>query len=146
MFRRRLALDVGGFRNDIYQLVDLDLWLRLMLRSAVCFVPRELSVRSHTAATETKRILATRRWRFDHLRVLTWVMVDPLSPTITRIVAGMWWLRAWLRLSQEVAIDRPDRWLRMKVLVLTPFREFAHARRLRRSTSMRMCHHELTRT
>jgi hypothetical protein len=26
MFRHRLALDVGGFRNDIHQLVDLDLW------------------------------------------------------------------------------------------------------------------------
>ena len=36
MFRHRLALDAGGFRNDIYQLVDLDLWDRLMLRSTVC--------------------------------------------------------------------------------------------------------------
>lgn len=53
MFRRQLALDAGGFRTDIYQLVDVDFWLRLMLRSAVCFVPHELSVRRHTAATET---------------------------------------------------------------------------------------------
>lgn len=61
MFRRQLALDAGGFRTDIYQLVDVDFWLRLMLRSAVCFVPHELSVRRHTAATETTRVMATRR-------------------------------------------------------------------------------------
>ncbi len=61
MFRRRVALEAGGFRDDIYQLVDLDFWLRLMLRSEVCFVPQELSVRSHTAATETTRNLSSRR-------------------------------------------------------------------------------------
>ena len=55
MFRRRLAVDVGCFREDIYQLVDLDLWLRLMLRSAVRFVPQQLSVRSQTPGTESIR-------------------------------------------------------------------------------------------
>ncbi|OBJ54023.1 glycosyltransferase, partial [Mycobacterium sp. 1423905.2] len=39
MFRRQLALEAGGFRADIYQLVDVDFWSRLMLRSVVCFVP-----------------------------------------------------------------------------------------------------------
>ena len=61
MFRRRLALDAGGFRDDIYQLVDLDLWLRLLLRSAACFVPQELSVRCHTASTGTAHNLTTQR-------------------------------------------------------------------------------------
>jgi len=32
MFRRQLALDAGGFRTDIFQLVDVDFWMRLMLR------------------------------------------------------------------------------------------------------------------
>ncbi|WP_156747848.1 glycosyltransferase, partial [Mycobacterium sp. E3198] len=62
MFRRRLALDAGGFRTDIYQLVDLDFWWRLMLRSTVCFVPRELSVRSHMKGTETTHVMASRRY------------------------------------------------------------------------------------
>jgi GT2 family glycosyltransferase len=131
MFRHRLALDAGGFRNDIYQLVDLDLWLRLMLRSAVCFVPQELSVRTHTAATETKRNVITRRSWLDHLRILTWLIVDPASPTIIRIIAAVWWLPTWLALTVEVAIHGLHRWLRMKTLVLAPFHEFAHARRLR---------------
>jgi glycosyltransferase involved in cell wall biosynthesis len=131
MFRRRLALDAGGFRNDIYQLVDLDLWLRLMLRSAVCFVPQELSVRSHTAATETLRIMKTRQNWTDHLRILTWLIVDPASPTVIRIIAGVWWLLAWLALPLRVVVFGPHRWLRLRALVLAPVREFAHARRLR---------------
>lgn len=89
MFRRQLALDAGGFRTDIYQLVDVDFWLRLMLRSAVCFVPHELSVRRHTAATETTRVMATRRNVLDRQRILTWLIVDPLSPNSVRSAAAI---------------------------------------------------------
>jgi glycosyltransferase involved in cell wall biosynthesis len=133
MFRHRLAVDAGGFRNDIYQLVDLDLWLRLMLRSAVCFIPHELSVRTHTTAAESTRNVTTRRWWLDHLRILTWMIMDPASPTIIRIIAGARWLPTWLA-TVDGAIRGPDRWLRMKTMVLAPFREFAHARRLRDGT------------
>lgn len=134
MFRRQLALDVGGFRDDIYQLVDLDLWLRLMLRSTVCFVPEAFSVRSHSSKTETKRILTTRRWWLDQLRVLTWLIVDPAAPASTRMAAAVWWLPAWARMVQEVAIYGPERRTRIGSLFAAPVREFAHARRLRLAT------------
>ncbi len=139
MFRRRLAIDAGGFRADIYQLVDLDLWVRLMLRSAVCFVPQELSVRSHTAGSETKRNVTTRRYWLDQLRVLTWIIVDPMSPTITRIIAGVRWLPTWLKLGLDVTAFGPDRWLRLKTLTSAPFREFAHARLLREGRQPSSC-------
>jgi hypothetical protein len=48
-----------------------------MLRSAVCFVPQELSVRCHTTATETTRVMNTRRFWLDQLRILTWLVMDP---------------------------------------------------------------------
>jgi glycosyltransferase involved in cell wall biosynthesis len=131
MFSRQLALDVGGFREDIYQLVDFDLWLRLMLRSAVSFVPQELSVRSHTATTETTRNAATRRSWIDHLRILTWMIMDPASPIVIRTMAAVYWLPTWLALTVEVMTYRPSRWTRMKMWAAAPFREFAHARRLR---------------
>jgi glycosyltransferase involved in cell wall biosynthesis len=131
MFRRQLALDAGGYRDDIYQLVDLDLWLRLMLRSAVCFVPQELSVRSHTTATETTRVMTTRRYLLDQLRILSWLVIDPMSPRAIRIIARLWWLPAWLALVVEVAAFGPQRWLHLKTLALAPFREFSHARRVR---------------
>ena len=98
MFRRRLALATGGFRDDIQQLVDLDLWFRLMLRSEVSFVPQELSVRSHTAATESILNVTTRRNWLDHLRILTWMIVDPASSTGIRMIAALWWLLTWLTL------------------------------------------------
>lgn len=131
MFRRQLALDVGGLRDDIYQLVDLDFWYRLMLRSAVCFVPQELSVRSHTRATETTRNVTTRRWWLDHLRILTWLLVDESSPGLVRAFAAVLWIPAWLVLVAEVVLYGPQRWLRLKALARAPYREFKHARRLR---------------
>jgi len=131
MFRRELAVDVGGLRDDIYQLVDLDFWYRLMLRSAVCFVPRELSVRSHSGGTETARNVTTRRWWLDHLRILSWLIVDPASPGAVRIMSTFLWPPAWLVAMGEVMLFGPQRWSRLKILARAPYREFAHARRLR---------------
>lgn len=133
MFRRKLALDAGGFRTDIFQLVDVDFWMRLMLRSAVSFVPQELSVRSHTTATATTSVMATRRNLLDRQRVLTWLMVDPLSPKRIRISAALWWIPAWLALLIEVAILGPRRWLHVKTLAMAPVREFRLARAMRES-------------
>ncbi len=130
MFRRCLALETGGIRNDISHLADLDLWLRIMLRSAICFIPRELSVRCHKAFTA--RDLATKPWWLDNLRIITWMIVDPASPAIVRIISGAWWLPAWLMQAVSVVASGPDRRLRLKTLALAPFREFSHARRLRR--------------
>lgn len=130
MFRRQLALDVGCFRDDIYQLVDLDLWLRLMLRSAVCFVPQELSVRTQTGGTESVRNAKTRRGWLDQLRILTWLIVDPASTTVIRNAARAWWLVVWLMLYLLVAVFGPQRWSRLKTLARAPVHEFAHAHRL----------------
>lgn len=135
MFRRRLALDVGGFRHDIYQLVDLDLWLRLMLRSAVCFIPQEQSVRHHTMATESMRNWTSQRDWLDRLRILTWITADPSSAIGLRMIAGLWWLWTWAVLVRRVVVYGPHRWSRFKVLVQAPFRELSHARRLRAPTA-----------
>lgn len=130
MFRRRLALEAGGLRTDIYQLVDADLWLRLMLRSTVCFVPRELSVRSHMKGTETTHVMSSRRYVLDQLRMLSWLAVDPASPRSVRILARLWWFPAWLALVVEIATFGPQRRLHLKTLARAPFREFSDARRL----------------
>jgi len=133
MFRRRLALDAGGFRADIFQLVDVDFWMRLMLRSAVRFVPQELSVRNHTTATATTRVMATRRNLLDRQHVLTWMIMDPMSPNRIRIAAALWWIPAWLALLIEVAILGPQRRQHVTTLAMAPFREFGLARELRDS-------------
>lgn len=131
MFRRRLALDAGRLRNDVYQTVDLDFWLRLMLRSAVRFVPQELSVRHHTASTATATITKAHRHWLDQLRILTWMIVDPVSTPAIRLAAALWWLLAWLGLLFKVAVFGPQRWPRLKALLAAPVSEFTRARRFR---------------
>jgi glycosyltransferase involved in cell wall biosynthesis len=132
MIRRRIALDSGGWRSDIYNLVDLDLWLRVMLRSSVCFAPHAQSVRHHTASTASTRNAASQRDWLDRLRILTWMVVDPASTPIIRIMAGMWWFPAWMGLVVRVVMHGPSRWRRIGKLCLVPVVEFAHAGRLRR--------------
>ncbi|OBI56042.1 hypothetical protein A5705_23150 [Mycobacterium sp. E787] len=128
MFRRQLGLDIGGFRSDIYQLVDLDFWYRLMVRSTVCFLPQELSVRTHTATTESMHIVKAGRNWLDQLRILTSLIVDPASPTSIRVIAGMRWPLTWLALAFRAAVFGPQRWARVKTVARAPVAEFAHAR------------------
>jgi glycosyltransferase involved in cell wall biosynthesis len=128
MFRRRVALDAGGIRP--YCADELELWLRLLLRSAACFVPEELSVRHQRVIT--KDVWVSCPWWLNQLRILACMMVDPASPPDIRIIAGLWWPLAWLVRAVYFGIRGPDRWWRLKTLALEPFREFAHARRVRR--------------
>jgi GT2 family glycosyltransferase len=130
MFRRQLALDIGGLRDDVYQLVDLDFWLRLMLRCDVCFVRQKLSVRSHSVGTSTLSILKARRNWLDHLRILTWLIVDPASPTVVRVTARVWWVLKWAAMCLGVAVLGPERRARLKLLADARVTEFARARQL----------------
>ncbi|BCO47478.1 hypothetical protein MINTM002_31520 [Mycobacterium intracellulare] len=129
MFRRQLAVDVGGLRADIAHLADMDLWLRLLLRSAACFVPKELSVRHHTAFTAED--LAERAWWLDRLHLLTWMVMDPASFARIRIIAATWWLPVWLLRALEVLVYGPNRWSRAKTLAATPYCELKRGLRLR---------------
>jgi glycosyltransferase involved in cell wall biosynthesis len=130
MFRRELGLNVGGLRDDIYQLVDLDFWLRLMLRCEVCFVRQKLSVRVHSGGTTTLSILKARRNWLDHLRILTWLVVDPASPTVVRVSARVWWVLKWAVMCLGVAVLGPERRSRLKILAEARVTEFARARQL----------------
>ena len=127
MFRRTLALETGGLRPDIYQLVDLDLWLKLMLRATVCFVPHPLSARSHTAATATSQNMATRRWWLDQLRILTSLLRDDASTPTVRALAAAWWVPCWAQTTLSAACGG-DRRRRLQVLT--------SPRRLRRELSI----------
>jgi glycosyltransferase involved in cell wall biosynthesis len=130
MFRRQLALDAGRFRHDVYQMLDLDLWLRLMIRSTVCFVPRELSARCHTSATESVRNKAIRRDWLDQLRVLASMSVDPAASSRIRMVSRLWWFLIWPRVVVEGVALGPNRYAHLKESVSAPFDEFARARRV----------------
>lgn len=133
MFRRELGLEIRGLRDDIHQLVDLDFWLRLMLRCDVCFVRRKLSVRIHSAGTQTLSIVRARRNWLDQLRILTWLVVDPASTPVIRISARTLWVLKWLAMWLMVAILGPQRRERFKILADARVTEFASARQLAES-------------
>jgi len=130
MFRRQLALEAGRFRDDVYQMLDLDLWLRLMIRSTVCFVPRALSARCHTSATESVRNKAIRRDWLDQLRLLASMSVDPAAPFRIRFVSRLWWFLIWPRVVVEGVVLGPTRYAHFKESLSAPFTEFSRARRV----------------
>jgi hypothetical protein len=123
MFRRQLALEAGRFREDIYQLVDLDLWLRLMVRARASFVPQEQSVRSHSAATATVSNSRIRRHWLDQLRVITSMVMDPAAPAMIRGLCLVWWVPIWLKVGLENLVFGPDRYTRAKTWVAAPLHE-----------------------
>lgn len=129
MFRRQLALSAGRCRADIHQLVDLDLWLRLMLRSKVCFHARELSVRAHSTGTASARITTARKDWLDRLRILTWLTMDPSAPRRVRSRARVWWRLIWVRNLLECGALGPSRIARVKYLCVAHGQELENARR-----------------
>lgn len=130
MFRRDLALAGGSCRTDIYQLVDYDLWLRLMLRSRrVCFHRNQLSVHSYTPSTATARIVGARKDWLDRLRILTWLIVDPASPKIVRSRAKLWWRAVWLKSIMSCAVSGPAKRQRVRYLLSARDAEFRIAER-----------------
>ena len=88
-------------------------------------------MRSHMTGTETTRVMTTRRYLLDQLRILSWLAVDPVSPRSIRIPARLWWYPAWLALVVEIGAFGPQRRSHLKTLALAPFREFSHARQVR---------------
>ena len=127
MFRRRLALEAGGFHTDC--LDEVELWLRLLLRCSAGFIPEQLSVRNHKTITEETWKAAP--WWLDQMRILTWMTVDPASPLRIRVLSALWWPVAWLGRVAYFGINGPERWSRLAVLALEPFREASRAWRLR---------------
>jgi len=133
MFRRSIATEAGGIRTDCHD--EVELWLRILLRSAACFVPEQLSVRHHKTISEEMWI--AKPWWLVQLRILSWMMADPASPLHIRVISALWWPIAWLGRVIYFGVKGPDRWHRLKILALEPIRESTRARQLRRDLNRR---------
>jgi hypothetical protein len=96
-------------------------------------------MRTHTAAKATTKVMNTRRYRLDQLRILTWLTVDPAAPVAIKILAAAWWLPAWMLLSLEAAVFGLQRWFRLKTSALAPVREFGRAHRFREAQDSINC-------
>ena len=90
MFRRVRALAAGGFRDDLAQVFDIDMWVHLIAGGRVVFVDEEYSVRHHDGDTlSSANRKADRDW-LDHTRMLWGVAMDPELPPRARLYAGLW--------------------------------------------------------
>lgn len=132
MFRRDAALRVGGFRADLAQIVDLDLWLQLSAGHQIAFVNRELSVRHHGDATLSELNRRERRDWIDQPRVLFGVLGSPFMPARARLYAGLWLVNMYPRtMFDAVFVRHGSRVPRFRDAAALPAREIARSRRLR---------------
>jgi hypothetical protein len=74
-------------------------------------------------------VRARRNW-LDHLRILTWLIVDPASPNVVRVAARVLWVLKWVAMCLLVAVFGPERGARLKILADARVTEFARARAL----------------
>ncbi|MFC7449651.1 glycosyltransferase family 2 protein [Rhodococcus daqingensis] len=128
MVRRSTAVEVGGLDEGLYQLVDMDLWMRIMQRSTVSWSPDELSIRFHHAASESfVNAVHNKDW-LDRYRVLSKVVVDRSLPLSVRASGFGWWWLVWADLLLASVVRGPDRASRAKLLLGSPRRELRRAR------------------
>lgn len=130
MVRRSTALGVGGLDEGIYQIVDMDLWMRIMQRSSVAWTPDELSIRYHHGASESFVNAAQNKDWLDRYRVLSKVVADRSLPLSLRATGFGWWWLVWTDLFLASVVRGPDRASRAKLLLGSPVRELRRAREL----------------
>jgi len=128
MVRRSTALAVGGLDEGIYQLVDMDLWMRIMQRSSVAWSPDELSIRYHHGASESFVNATQKKDWLDRYRILSKVVADRSLPLSLRATGFGWWWLVWADLFLASVVRGPDRASRARVLLGSPFRELRRAR------------------
>jgi glycosyltransferase involved in cell wall biosynthesis len=67
MVRRSAFVKAGGFHRGIYQFVDMDMWLRILLHVDAGWVSQKVSTRTVHPDTATVRNVAARRDLLDRL-------------------------------------------------------------------------------
>lgn len=110
LLRRSAVVSVGGFNARLAQLPDLEMWLRLMHRFEVGFIPdRLVTFRVHTASASSRN----RSERAD--------------------AYDLPWLIEGLRADDAISRENPDlRWMGLRFLLQAVAREAARAVRTRR--------------
>lgn len=133
MFRRADALRAGGFREDLAQIFDVDLWIHLSAGRRVAFVDQELSVRHDSTSTLSAANRADGKGWLDHTRVLWGVAMNDRIPSRARLFASL-----WLAVAQpSSAVDavrgtEGDRLGRLSDVMILPFTEIERRKRLQR--------------
>jgi glycosyltransferase involved in cell wall biosynthesis len=86
MVRREAFVRAGGFNREIHQLVDMDMWLRILLHADAQWVDRPVSTRTMNAATATARNFAAKRGLFDRLWLIDGISHDPAPGQVKHLL------------------------------------------------------------
>ena len=124
MFRRSAAIRVGGFRDDLYQALDMDLWMKILVDSDAGFHPVGLSTRNHHDGSATKDNDALERQWLDRMRMLSGMAVDSRAPRQVRAISIRWWILVWLDRILYTVVRGPDRTHRLAILCTAPISDF----------------------
>ncbi|WP_267617810.1 glycosyltransferase family 2 protein [Gordonia bronchialis] len=131
MFRRDYAVRVGGFRTDIAQNFDYDLWMNMAAGHQIAFVDQKLSVRYHTDTNLSALNLADRRGWLDRPRFLWSVALNSGMNVRARLFAAMWLTSAYPEsMFSAVLFPRGRRWSHLREAATAPITERRRRRRL----------------
>lgn len=108
MFRNELLLPIGGFRDQVPQLMDIDAWLRILTRSDVAFIDEQLTGRWHHAGSETDFHQSSGSHAIDRLWVESALAADKNLPTSIRLHAARRWGRD-LAVATGTALTAPKK-------------------------------------
>ncbi|MFM7108232.1 MAG: glycosyltransferase family 2 protein [Planctomycetaceae bacterium] len=112
---------LGGFRPDLVQALDWEMWVRIAARRRVWFEPRALAAYRRHAANETSRLFATGRGWPDVAAAIA-INARSLPPEVRdRVVAASvrWHVSSALR-SVEALIAAGSRDLALDTLAAIP--------------------------
>ena len=89
MVRRECLERVGGFNPTLWQLVDVEMWLRILLHYDVGFLPEPLCAYRHHESSSTAGVARGSLDWLDALWVLERLLCESLSEEERRVVHGL---------------------------------------------------------
>jgi glycosyltransferase involved in cell wall biosynthesis len=104
MFDRERALALGGFKPEIAQLLDMDMWLRLIAAAWFSYVDTPQSVRVQHGGTTTVRNREGRRDWLDIAWTLAGIATQPDLPASVRAAARARWVLEVARAALWVSV------------------------------------------
>ncbi|MGU3291434.1 glycosyltransferase family 2 protein [Williamsia sp. M5A3_1d] len=124
MFARDRALQVGGFRDDLVQIFDFDLWLRVSSGRRIAYCDAPQSVRHHDENTLSALNVREKREWLDHTRFLWATVVDTRMPAGARLYGAIWLIWCYpTSLGDAVRGPRGIRLTRLRQVCAVPFAE-----------------------
>jgi glycosyltransferase involved in cell wall biosynthesis len=89
MVRRECLERLGGFNPGLWQLVDVEMWLRILLHYDVGFLPEPLCAYRHHESSSTAGVARGSLDWLDDLWVLERLLCESLSDDERRVVRGL---------------------------------------------------------